>query len=505
MIDLRRENDIEQLRRIALVQQRQLELLLQKLRDKYEGDLEKLQQVLLEMEQRANEPASDQLDSDNSTSVESEWDEEDEDEDDEDDEDQSKKRRKKRTQFGNTPQPNLPEVAVVCKLDEPDLVCPCCGGMLHEMNGQFDTSEMIDVIEARYEVKKVKQQKYACNCGGTIETAPGLERVMPGSRYSLAFAIHIATNKYLDHMPLARQARKMRRFGLEITTQTLWDVLRSLGERLETANDLLLKKALSYSVIGLDQTGWKRLEDKNAKPWQMWCITAPDCVVHRIKADKSAKTFVDLVGDYVGTIVCDAASTHSAGIHDAALSRTEGGCANNQIILAGCWAHVFRKFRDAKKDHPEANVMMKWIKKLYALDARAEGDRDRLFALRQTDSKRILEKMKAWLWSQVVLETLSIGKAAAYTIRNWDKLTRFADDARIPLDNNATERGLRGPVVGRRNHFGSKSERGTQIAALFYSLMETAKLVGVDPARYLHEAALASSRGEVLLPGDLAH
>jgi transposase len=81
---------------------------------------------------------------------------------------------------------------------------------------------------------------------------------------------------------------------------------------------------------------------------------------------------------------------------------------------------------------------------------------------------------------------------------------RSLTDARIPLDNNATERGIRGPVVGRKNHYGSKSRRGTEIAAVFYTLLETAKVIGADPVRYLHEAALASDRGESLLPGDLA-
>lgn len=111
--------------------------------------------------------------------------------------------------------------------------------------------------------------------------------------------------------------------------------------------------------------------------------------------------------------------------------------------------------------------------------------------------------MKTWLWNQASLKSLSIGNAAAYVIANWDRLTRFVDDARIPLDNNATERGIRGPVVGRRNHFGSKSMRGTEVAAIFYTLLETAKLVGVDPAHYLREAALADARGEVLLPHEL--
>lgn len=112
--------------------------------------------------------------------------------------------------------------------------------------------------------------------------------------------------------------------------------------------------------------------------------------------------------------------------------------------------------------------------------------------------------MKTWLWSQAALKTLSIGKASAYIVANWERLTMFVKDARAPLDNNATERGVRGPVVGRRNHFGSKSERGTQVAATFYSLIETAKLQSIDPSAYLLEAARADERGEVLLPSQFA-
>jgi len=88
-------------------------------------------------------------------------------------------------------------------------------------------------------------------------------------------------------------------------------------------------------------------------------------------------------------------------------------------------------------------------------------------------------------------------------IANWDRLTRFVDDPRIPLDNNATERGIRGPVVGRRNHFGSRSRSGTEVASIFYSLIETAKLHDVDPREYLRAAILAADRGEVLLPWHL--
>ena len=188
-------------------------------------------------------------------------------------------------------------------------------------------------------------------------------------------------------------------------------------------------------------------------------------------------------------IVCDAARTHEAGARD-----------NKHRRVAGCWAHAFRRFEEAAPDHPEAHLALGWIRELYEIDARAGDDLAKKGELRRVESRAVLDKLKTWLWSQAVLKTLSIGQAAAYVIANWERLTRFTEDARIPLDNNATERAIRGPVVGRRNHFGSKSERGTEVAATFYTLIETAKLCGVNPTEYLLEAARAADRGEILLP-----
>ena len=99
--------------------------------------------------------------------------------------------------------------------------------------------------------------------------------------------------------------------------------------------------------------------------------------------------------------------------------------------------------------------------------------------------------------------TTTIGRAIRYTYGNWPRLTLFLTDSAIPLDNNQTERGIRGPVVGRKNHYGSKSRRGTEVAAIFYSLIETAKLVGVEPAEYLTQAVAAARHGEILLPHQL--
>lgn len=129
------------------------------------------------------------------------------------------------------------------------------------------------------------------------------------------------------------------------------------------------------------------------------------------------------------------------------------------------------------------------------------ADRGRL---RVTESLVVLEKMKAWIQESRVLKTTSLGGAIRYTLRIWNRLNAFAYNPQVWLDNNPTERGLRGPVIGRRNHFGSQSACGTETAAILCSLVESAKAAGVDPIAYFVEVATRTRRdpGTVLLPGD---
>src|SRR6185503_6355859 len=143
--------------------------------------------------------------------------------------------RKTRSTTGPTPQPLLPVVEREFTLDDADRACPSCGGNLQPMKGQFDESEMIDVVEVRYELVKVKQQKYVCRCGGCVETALGPDRAVAGSRYSLAFAIKVLIDKWMDHIPLERQVRILERHGLVVTSQTLWDLAYAVAQRLSLA------------------------------------------------------------------------------------------------------------------------------------------------------------------------------------------------------------------------------------------------------------------------------
>ena len=112
-------------------------------------------------------------------------------------------------------------VPEVHHLDEADKACTSCAGMLSEWDGQFEESELIDSVERKFFIRKVKRQKYRCACGGCVETALGHTTLIPGGRYAPDFAVEVAISKYLDHLPLQRQVKIMAREGLEVTASTL--------------------------------------------------------------------------------------------------------------------------------------------------------------------------------------------------------------------------------------------------------------------------------------------
>jgi hypothetical protein len=163
-------------------------------------------------------------------------------------------------------QPQLPVVDTICELSPDERVCDLCGGELGAMKGPFEESELVDVVEVEYHVKRVLRQKYACRCGGYSKTAPGLERAQDGGRYSLDFALKVILDKYLYHLPLARQTRMMAERGLVVTPQALWDQLYALAERLKITVAGLVDYIMQQPVIGLDQTSWPRLDGAGTKP-----------------------------------------------------------------------------------------------------------------------------------------------------------------------------------------------------------------------------------------------
>ncbi len=400
---------------------------------------------------------------------------------------------------GPRKQPELPIREQVHELDEADRICKACGGTLDEMTGQFEESEEVTVVERSFVLVKQLRKKYRCSCNGCIETAPAPPKVILGSRYSPEFAVEVAVGKYLDHLPLERQCRIMRREGLEIDSQTLWDQLNGLGRLLEPTYDVLGQRVLSSDLVHADETSWRLMDKAVDAKWWVWAAACADAVVYRILDSRSAEAAAKVLPGYRGIVMADGYGAYDALSHEGL-----------GFTLAHCWAHVRRRFIEIENNFPkQCAEILGLIGKLYEVEQQVPGHGDeslRLRAeLRKTHSRPLVRAIYDWMLAQTPLPQSGLGQAIHYMAGMWNGLTRFLDNARIPLDNNQAERGLRGVVLGRKNHYGSRSKRGTEVAAIFYSLMESAKLAGVEPKSYLLKAThlAIADRKAVLLPHDL--
>jgi transposase len=401
---------------------------------------------------------------------------------------------------GPRPQPGLETRERAWDLDEADRICRACGGALEPFPQADELAEEIDV-EARHFVKRVHRRRaYRCRCGACIETAPGPDKLTAGGRYSVDFAITVATAKYLEHQPLERQVRTMAREGLVVDSQTLWDQLDELCVWLRPAYAALRAYVLAQPVIGADETTWRLLgKDKQAGTWYVWLAHAERAILYRLDKYRSQDAAADLLGDYAGVVMCDGYAAYLA------LAKKRPS-----LVLAHCWAHVLRGFRDIEPSFPkECGEALTLIRSLYALEEGIpkgpEGDDERR-RVRPTKSREVLDQICAWVFTTALTVPPGSGlaQAIAYMVKLWPGLVRFVDDPRIPLDNNGSERGARDAVLGRKNHYGSRSKRGTQVAAMLYSLVGSARLSGVNPEAYLRVATVRAIRGEpVLLPHEL--
>ena len=403
------------------------------------------------------------------------------------------------TGHGPRPQPTLPVVEVTHDLDPTDRVCTTCGSPLDPWPGQAETRDEVDVVERRFVLRRHLRTKYRCRCGGCVETAPAPASLCEGARYAVGFAIEVATAKYLDHQPLERQVRTMAREGLVVDSQTLWDQLERLARHLGPTAEAIGAQVRSRGVVFADETRWRLMgakgqDEGESSRWHVWVVACPDAVTYRIQDSRSTEAARTVLGDYAGVVVCDGYRAYSS------LAKTQPG-----LRLAHCWAHVRRKFLDVEAFFPtEVATILALIGELYAVEQACpsgEGGDELRRQLRQTRSRSVLARIQQWAVDVVTTPEGGLGKAIAYMAGLWSGLCYFVEDPRVPLDNNGAERAVRGPVVGRKNHYGSRSRRGTEVAALFYTLLESAKLCGVEPKAYLRRATEAALAGEpVVLP-----
>ncbi len=296
---------------------------------------------------------------------------------------------------GPTPQPELPVVEQVCELDDADRACPKCGGTLSEMVGQFETADVVDVVARSFHIVREKRQKYVCACGECVETALGTPRPVAGGRYSLGFAASVASDKFEDHVPLARQVRQMKRQGLEVTSQTLWDQTLALSRHLLPCYRATRDYILGHDVVGMDETSWPLLGKGRTKKWWAWSLSCPDAVYYEIAPSRGSEQIGRLLGDYQGVVMCDGYASYPAYVKDRNRREVAG-----QLVLANCWSHARRKFVAAEANYPVAGEILDLIGRLYAIEKDAGGDPDALAELRRLKSAPLIDEIQAWLLTQ---------------------------------------------------------------------------------------------------------
>lgn len=410
----------------------------------------------------------------------------------------------KRRGHGPKPQPALPVQTILFELEEAERVCDQCGSICSSMTDQFESSEVINVVRRQFVVEVQNRQKYRCQCHGKILTAPLPPKLVAGGRYSIEFGIEVAVAKYMDHLPLERQTAQMNRQGLDVSSQTLWDQINLLSGFLRPSFDRLWQLQMEEPVLGVDETRWPLLVGGIANH-SVLGTSSPRISAYKILPSKSEKDIGLALTGHTGVKVADGYKVYEN------LTRAGPG---ETVQLANCWAHVYRKFEAAKNDQPtELDEVLRLIGELFKIERRIrpfpgnEEDQNRRREFRKHESSAIIQEIKEWAVS-MSLRTLPrsrVGKAVKYMEKRWTALEMFLTDPRIPADNNGVERALRSLVVGRKNHYGSKSRQGTKVASILYSLCETCKINGVDPHDYLLAATLRAIRkeGPPLTPLDL--
>ena len=348
------------------------------------------------------------------------------------------------TGHGPRSQPKLELVECKYTLPESERVCHLCSKPLDEW--QSEDSEDIELESTRIVIRRHVRQKYRCTCGGCIKTAEGPRRLFPKARYGINFALHIALQKYLNHMPLERQARDLGRQGLEVTTATLWDYLSVLHSKLAPALPRLHQHILAQPVLGMDETKWKLLKSSKkgkSKLWWVWAQCCDDAVHYTLNPSRSGEVAKELLASFAGTVVVDGYQAYEM------VERQLSG-----VKLANCWSHARREVLPFERD-PRGARVLRVIQRMYWLDKMAKRNGlspPELLAWRTRKTKPLVTALFNWLERLEVSPTSELRGALQYILKRRVGLTRFLDDPLLSPDNNATERRIRSVVIGRKNH-----------------------------------------------------
>jgi transposase len=381
---------------------------------------------------------------------------------------------------------HLPRIETVVDIE--DHTCPCCRNALHRIGE--DRSERLDIIPAQLRVLVVRRPKYACRaCEDVVVQAPAPARLIEGGLPTEATIAQVLVSKYADHLPLYRQAQIYARQGINLDRSTLADWVGRAAFMLRPVHERLLMTLKTSTKLFADETTAPVLDPGRGrtKIGQLWAYARddrswggadPPGVAYVYAPDRKAERPVAHLAGFKGILQVD-----GYGGYRALAERGD-------VQLAFCWAPVRRRFYELAVAGPApiASEALQRIAELYAVETESRGrSSDERRARRQEKSRPILDELEPWLRTKLGLisQKTKLAEAIRYALSRWEGLTRFLDDGRIEIDSNVVERSIRPIALNRKNALFAGSDGGGQHWATIASLIETCKLCGVEPQKYL--------------------
>jgi transposase len=368
--------------------------------------------------------------------------------------------------------------------------CPCCGGTkLHKLGE--DVTEMLELVPRRWKVIQHVREKFSCRSCETITQPPAPSHPIARGRAGPSLLAHILFGKYGLHLPLNRQSAAFAREGVELDVSTLADWVGASAATLKPLVEAIRAQVFAAERIHADDTTVPVLAKGQTRTGRLWTYVRddrpfggpdPPAAVFFYSQDRGGEHPERHLSSYAGLMQADA----YAGFNRL----YEPGRKPGPILEAACWAHARRKFFDLARlaKAPIAIAAVERIDALFAIEREINGmtpqERQRI---RNERSRPLSVELEAFMREQRAKLSAKneTAKAIHYSLKRWSALTRFLDDGRLCMSNNAAERALRTVAVGRNNWTFAGSDEGGRRAAAIYTLIETAKLNDVDPQAWL--------------------
>ena len=368
-----------------------------------------------------------------------------------------------------------------------------CGACRERIGAQ--RSEQYDIVPPRFQVLEHVRYTYACpNCDQGLVTAPKAADPLPRSQVSPGLLAWIGAGKFVDGLPLHRQARILeRRFGVGFTGTALssWVMMAAL-RLLVPFTKAMEPHLLRRDYLHVDETTLQVLDEPERYAWQksyLWVRatgagTGPPILRVDYSPTRAGSVATGLLDGFAGYLEVDGYSGYNAT------------AARDEVVMLGGRAHARRKFDTVIKSAGRlsregalARDALHHIQQLYRIEkARKVQPPAVKRARRQTESRAVLDQLRHWLDAHLESAARSGGAlatACGYLANQWPRLVRFVEDGRLQLDNNRAERHIRPIAVGRKTWLFCQSPAGAHATAAWYSVVETAKANGREPYHYL--------------------